>query len=229
MVGRGGRPGRPGHTLVSMSEANAITGFLPSRQGFHFANRFPTGPTLKIGPLDPRWVGIGDASAGLCGGMAWYVRERFDAGRAIPPDTEAPANGSPLFRAIVRSQVRSLRWFLTTLWFWWAGVIGPERSLETTRERVWPGIRRAIDAGRLPLVGLVRHHGSSPWAMTDSHQVLAYAYDLSGDVMTLRIYDPNWPDRDDVTLTVDATGIRQSTGEPLFGLLLLDQGEGRSS
>jgi hypothetical protein len=33
---------------------------------------------------------------------------------------------------------------------------------------------------------------------------------------------PNWPDRDDVSITVDAAGIRQSTGEVLFGLLLLD-------
>lgn len=205
-----------------MTEANAISGFLPSTHGFHFANRFAPGPTLKVGPLDPRLVGIGDASAGLCGGMAWYVRERFAEGRPIPADTAAPANGSPLFRAIVRRQVRSLRWFLTSLRFWWAGVIGPERSLRATRERVWPGIRRAIDSGRLPLVGLVRHRGSSPWAMTDSHQVLVFAYETGDDGVTLRIYDPNWPDRDDVMLTLDGTGIRQSTGEPLFGLLRLD-------
>jgi hypothetical protein len=43
-----------------------------------------------------------------------------------------------------------------------------------------------------------------------------------GETTTLRIYDPNWPDRDDVSITVDAAGIRQSTGEVLFGLLLLD-------
>jgi hypothetical protein len=205
-----------------MIEANAVTGFLPSTHGFHFANRFAPGPTLKVGLLDPRLVGIGDASAGLCGGMAWYVRERFATGRPIPADTEAPVNGSPLFRAIVRGQVRSLRWFLTSFRFWWAGVIGPERSLRATRERVWPAIRRAIDAGRLPLVGLVRHQGASPWAMTASHQVLVYGYETGDEGVTLRIYDPNWPDRDDITLTMDATGIRQATDEPLFGLLRLD-------
>jgi hypothetical protein len=205
-----------------MTEGNAIAGFLPSTHGFHFANRFAPGPTLKVGPLDPRLIGIGDASAGLCGGMAWYVRERFTQGRPIPTDTEAPVNGSPLFRAIVRRQVRSLRWFVTSLQFWWAGVIGPERSLEATRGRVWPGIRRAIDAGRLPLVGLVRHRGASPWAMTDSHQVLVFAYEIDAECVTFRTYDPNWPDRDDVTLTLDSMGLRQSTGEGLLGLLLLD-------
>lgn len=205
-----------------MTAANAIAGFLPSTHGFHFPNRYPPGPTLKVGPLDPRIVGIGDASAGLCGGMAWYVRERFAEGQAIPADTVAPANGSALFRVIVRRQVRSLRWLRTPLQFWWAGVIGPERSLRATRDRVVPGIRRAIDAGRLPLVGLVRHHGASPWAMTDSHQVLAFAYEAGEDGVTLRVYDPNWADRDDITLTLDGTGLRQSTGERLFGLLLLD-------
>jgi hypothetical protein len=206
-----------------MPTSNAVPGFLPSTNGFRFANRFQPGPTLKLGVLDPRWIGIGDAAAGLCGGMAWYARDRFVAGRPIPPDSQAPANGSPLFRALVRSQVRSLRWFLTSWQFWWAGVIGPERSLASTRDLVVPGIIRTIDAGRLPLVGLVRHTGASPWAMTDSHQVLVFAYAATdGGSTTLRIYDPNWPGRDDVTITVDADGIRQSTGELLFGLLLLD-------
>jgi hypothetical protein len=205
-----------------MPTSNAIPGFLPSTNGFHFANRFPPGPTLKLGVIDPRWVGIGDAAAGLCGGMAWSARERFVAGRSIPPDTEAPANGSRLFRSLVRSQVRSLRWFLTSWQFWWAGVIGPERTLANTRDHVLPGLEGAIDAGRLPLVGLVRHSGPSPWAMTGSHQVLAYAYASDGATTIVRIYDPNWPDRDDVSITADVAGIRQSTGEVLFGLLLLD-------
>ena len=205
-----------------MVESNAVAGFLPSTHGLRFANRFPPGPTLKVGPLDPRWLGIGDASAGLCGGMAWYTRERFATGRPIPPDMEAPENGSPLFRALVRRQVRSLRWMLTSIRFWWAGVIGPERALRATRERAWPGIRAAIDAGRLPLVGLVRHQGPSPWAMTGSHQVLAYGYDVDGAAVTIRVYDPNWPCRDDVTLVIRARGIRQSTGEVLFALLRLD-------
>ena len=205
-----------------MVASNAVPGFLPSVNGFRFANRFASGPTLKLGVLDPRWVGIGDAAAGLCGGMAWLVRDRFVAGRPIPPDTVAPENGSPLFRSLVRSQVRSLRWFLTSWRFWWAGVIGPRRALASTRTAVMPAIVHAIDAGRLPLVGLVRHAGPSPWAMTDSHQVLAFAYAADGPSTTVRIYDPNWPGRDDVTITIDAEGIRQSTGERLFGLLLLD-------
>ena len=206
-----------------MTESTVVEGFLPSRNGLRFANRFPPGPTLRIGPLDPRWIGIGDAAAGLCGGMAWLVRAAYEAGRPIPTDETPPANGSPLFRAIVRAQIRSLDWFRTSLRFWWMGTVAPDRALAHTRERAWPRIRRAIDHGRLPLVGLVRHHGPSPWAMTASHQVLVwgYAVDNATGVVTLRVYDPNWPGRDDVTLTVDGAGVRQSTGEPLGGLIVL--------
>ncbi len=204
-----------------MVESNAVPGFLPSTHGLHFANRFPPGPTLRLGPLDPRWIGIGDASTGLCGGMAWYVRERFGAGLPVPADTEAPANGSPLFLALVRRQVLSLDWMRTPLRFWWMGAMSPERAARRSREIEWPRIRADIDAGRLSMVGLVRHTGLNPFHLTQSHQVLAFGYEVAGDAITLRIYDPNWPGREDVVITLEAFGLRESTGEELGGAVRL--------
>ena len=154
-----------------MVESNAVPGFLPSTNGLHFANRFPPGPTIRLGPLDPRWIGIGDASAGLCGGMAWYVRERFEAGLPIPSDTVAPANGSPLFQSLVRRQVQSLDWLRVPLRFWWMGARGPEHAARRSRETEWPRIGADIDAGRLSMVGLVRHTGLNPLRLRQSHQV----------------------------------------------------------
>ena len=126
-----------------MAGSNAVAGFLPSTHGLRFANRFPPGPTVRFGPIDPRWIGIGDASAGLCGGMAWYVRERFEAGRPIPADAEPPANGSPLFRTLVNRQVRSLDWLWTPLRYWWLGAIGADACGATLG-----GGRSARDPGR---------------------------------------------------------------------------------
>ena len=54
-----------------------------------------------------------------------------------------------------------------------------------------------------------------------NHQVLAYAYEVEGDAVTLRIYDPNWPGRDDVILDLDSEGIGQISGEGLGGMLHL--------
>jgi hypothetical protein len=198
-----------------MVESNAVPGFLPSTHGLRFANSFPAGPTLRLGPIDPRWVGIGDASAGLCGGMSWFVRERFAAGLPVPLDPEPPANGSALFRALVRRQVKSLDWLRTPLRFWWMGAIGPERALRRSMKVEWPRIRADIDAGRLAMVGLVRHQGLSPWRLAQSHQVLAYAYEVDGGTVTLRVYDPNWPARDDVAIRLGPDAIQESTGEHL--------------
>ncbi len=202
-----------------MVESNAVPGFLPSTRGLRFANRFPPGPTLRLGAVDPRWIGIGDAAAGLCGGMSWFVRERFESGLPILSATEAPANGSALFRALIRRQVRSLDWFRVPLRFWWMGAMNPDRASRRTRDVEWPRIRADIDAGHLAMVGLVRHTGWNPLHMTQSHQVLAFAYEVEGDAVTLRVYDPNWPARDDVTVTFDPQGLRQSSGEASVGLL----------
>lgn len=205
-----------------MAGMTSIPGFLPSTNGLHFANRFPPGPTVRLGPFDTRWIaGLGDASAGLCGGMAWYVRERFAAGLPVPPDTEAPANGSPLFQALVRRQVLSLEWMRTPLGFWLMAARGADGAARRTRDSELPRIEASIDGGRLAMVGLVRHLGWNPLELTESHQVLAYGFESGAGTTTLRIYDPNWPNRDDITISVEPAAIRQSTGEQQFGILAL--------
>ena len=100
-----------------MSGTHVVAGFLPTTNGLHFSNSFPSGPTVKLGPLDPRWVGM-DASAGLCGGMSRRIREQFEAKQPIPADTAPPANGSTLFQAIVRRQVLSLDWLRVPVRFY---------------------------------------------------------------------------------------------------------------
>ena len=207
-----------------MTESNEVAGFLPSVNGLHFANRWDSGPTVKLGFIDPRVVGIGDAKSGLCGGMSWFVRDRFEAGQPIPPDTTAPANGSPLFTAIVRKQVESLDWLRAPLQFYRFAAMGRDALARRTLEKEWPKIRASIDAGRLTQIGLVRHHGFNPFHLTKDHQVLAYAYETEGPAgpTTIRLYDPNWPNEDDVTVTLAATGFVQSTREPLLGVIFLD-------
>ena len=206
-----------------MTESNAVAGFLPSVNGLHFANRWDSGPTVRLGFIDPRVVGVGDAAAGLCGGMSWFVRERFEAGQPIPPDVTAPANGSPLFKSIVRKQVQSLDWLRAPLLFYRFAAMGRDTLARRTLEKEWPRIRAGIDSGRLTQVGLVRHHGFNPFHLTKDHQVLAFGYETEGPTgpATIRLYDPNWPNRDDVTVTLGTTGFRQSTGEPLLGVIAL--------
>jgi hypothetical protein len=204
-----------------MVQTAVVEGFLPSVAGLHFANRFPSGPYFRLGPFGPTLFGLNDASGGMCGGMSWLVRERFVAHEPVPADRQPPANGTPLFRTLLDRQLRSLEWFRTPIAFWWTGAFGPDRTVRLSREREWPRVRERIDRGEPAMMGLVRQQGLNPLDLRKSHQVLAHGYATEGDRVSLRIYDPNWPDRDDVTIELEAGAIRQSTGEPLFGLLSL--------
>ena len=220
--------------------AGAVPGFLPSVHGLAFANAFPPGPTLRLGPLDPRAVGFGDASAGLCGGMALTARDLYEAGMSAPDADDPPANGSPRFRALVRRQVQSLDWLRVPLRYLDLQALRPDppsglaAALHREPPRVvaildeWPRIRAEIDRGHPSVVGLIRKASGSPWDLTRNHQVLAFAYGADDSLVTLRVYDPNHPRRDDVEIRAaisadrdapwrDRIRLAQTTGEPLLG------------
>jgi hypothetical protein len=219
-----------------------VPGFLPSVHGLAFPNAFPPGPTVTIGPLDPRRIGIGNASAGLCGGMALTARDLWANGLAAPGDPSPPPNGSRRFRALVRRQVQSLDWLRVPLRYFDLQAFRPDppsrlaRLLGREPPRVqavlveWPRIRRELAAGRPAVVGLVRTAGASPWRLTRNHQVLAWAWEETPDTITVRLYDPNHPRRDDVALHLriagrpgpwrDRVALSQTTGEPLLGFFL---------
>ena len=78
-----------------------------------------------------------------------------------------------------------------------------------------------------PIARLIRVAAVDPRKLTNNHQVVAYGYAEDGRGVTLRTYDPNWPDRDDVAITVHLdnalrpTGLSQTTGEPLLGWFVL--------
>ncbi|HET7728178.1 MAG TPA: hypothetical protein VFK54_12725 [Candidatus Limnocylindrales bacterium] len=217
-----------------------VTGFLPSTHGFRFANRFPPGPTIRLGLFDPRVLGIGDAAAGLCGGMVLTVRDLFEAGIAVPSGDVPPANGSARFVALVRRQVQSLDWLRVPLRYFdlqafrpdpptaWSRRLGRLPARVPSIQQEWPRIRSDIDAGRLTVVGLIRVSGMSPMALVRNHQVLAYAYDDQPGELTVHVYDPNHPGRDDVALRATfladpslpperRVALAQSTGERLLG------------
>jgi hypothetical protein len=151
-------------------------------------------------------VPIGDASNGLCGGMAFAARDHFEAGRPPPLDTEPPASG-PLFDYLVRRLFDSFNLptgpleylklmnprlpdgetFLTRV-----GLLPHGRAWRTIRIE-WPAIRAGIDAGHPVPLGLVRAKSENPFDLKLNHQVLAYGYELTGgggDVADLRSESP---------------------------------------
>src|SRR5215472_14481727 len=82
----------------------AHAGFLPSRDGFAFPNSWPAAPAITL-PTPVRRIGIGNAAAGLCGGMVFAALDYWHAG--LRPQPGRPAPGSALYRYLVRRQIAS--------------------------------------------------------------------------------------------------------------------------
>ena len=195
-----------------------VPGFRPSTRGLHFPNAFPHVPDHEIDLPDGLTVPIGDAADGLSGGMAWTVRDLFETGLAPPAMTRPPGDG-PMFRYLADRLLDSLSLPFgpaTYLKLMHPGL--PDGDLAMVRGRAWrmvrlewPAIRGDLERGTLSPLGLVRVKSRDPRHLGANHQVLAWGYDLAGTRLTLHLYDPNHPDDDEVTLSLDIGRPRRPT------------------
>lgn len=194
----------------------AVEGFLPSNSGFHFPNRFAHVPLRSFAiPLIGGTITLGDAANGLCGGMVYTVADYFAQHQAPPPTTTPPQDG-PLYEYLVDRLFES--WDIPAGILHYLELMSPELPdfgvgenplsfLSRSRASImiqdeWPRIRQDIDAGRLSPLGLIKTKSTDPAQLGQNHQVLAYAYDLEGTNLTLKLYDPNAPDDDDATISL---------------------------
>jgi hypothetical protein len=192
----------------------SVPGFLPSTFGFRFANDFPKVPVRRIGIPGVFSIPIGDASNGLCGGMAFASRDYFEAHRTPPSRTTAPGSGK-LFDYFVKrlfdsfnlpyGPARYLELMSPLLpdgeTLWSRLGFTPHGRAWVTVNQEWPKVRADIDSGHPSPLGLIRIKSSSPFDLKHDHQVLAYAYTQVGTQLTVKLYDPNWPGNDDRTIS----------------------------
>src|ERR1700730_3643731 len=194
-----------------------VPGFLPSPSGLHFENYYPHDPeiTVKL-PLGPT-LSLGDAANGLCGGMAFVVRDYYEARVPIPASQQAPAGGSPLYQYIVQRLMDSFNLpFGITRYIELMqpsfpdvgpGFGLPGRATVMVRDE-WPHIQNDLDACHPVPLGLVKIKSSNPSDLCKNHQVLAYGYDLDGTDLTQWLYDPNYADNDAVSLQLSIASIQ---------------------
>jgi len=188
-----------------------VRGFWPSSHGLHFVNNFPS---LQISVAVPLPAGgtlnvpLQNSFHGACGGMAFSVRDHFEAGYLLPPDRNTPASGGVHDYIVQRlldsfnlpngpqNYLRLMDPLLPD------GDVPGRRGRNTILLEAWDSIRRDIDAGNLAALGLVLVKTPNAARIFDNHQVLAWGYsDHGGRCGTLFLYDPNFPDDDRVTLT----------------------------
>jgi hypothetical protein len=193
-----------------------VPGFLPSSCGLHFLNYYPHEPTLTVSLPLGKVLPIGDAANGLCGGMVFAAADFFEARQAVPPDTDPPPAGSPLYQFIVKRLLDSFnpplgigRYIeLMEPAFPDAGIgFGlPGRASVMIHEE-WPRIKSTLDAGHPVPLGLIKVKSDQLQDLCKNHQVLAYGYDLHGTALTIWLYDPNYPNRDDVHIQLSIASV----------------------
>ncbi|MDN3016214.1 hypothetical protein PH210_08380 [Paenibacillus sp. BSR1-1] len=201
----------------------AKTGFLPSSSAFKFENSFDKVPLKKINVLGLK-IPIGNASYGLCGGMIYAAMDYFEAKMPIPSNSEAPSSG-PLFDYIVKRQIESFHLPLGLLKYLFlmnpllrdhetkASKLGAAMHGRIWRmmKKEWPRIKKDLDNGKLSPLGLIRVKSFNPFQIRQHHQVLAYGYDLNEKHLSINIYDPNLPNDDHVTLSLNIEKPKSTT------------------
>lgn len=212
-------PGGPPRTILLAPEPGRITAPLPvgpspasagsasvplnpSEHGFRFVNRFTASPL----PMLERTLGIRLDAFGLCGGMSFAAADLFLASRPRPDADTPPPAGSPLYEYIYRRQIDSLGGLAIqgARFALWMDL--PTGGIAGVRKRSFDeltAIRASLDAGVPVVLGLVYVSARDRRPAWNNHQVLAYAYEAGGDRISFRIYDPNYPGRDDVTIRAD--------------------------
>jgi hypothetical protein len=200
--------------------------FLPSVDGFGFSNSWPDEPAVVV-PTPFGRLALGNAAAGLCGGMVFAALDYWHAHLAAP--AARPAGGSPLYAYIVKRLIDS--WHLpagVAQYYHWMNVPDGDSGFDVLGHHVvterglgwrtvveqWPLVRASLDAGTPVPLGLVTVASARPKDLGRNHQVLAYGYSTQGAAVTIRVYDPNQAGRDDVTLAFDGSAPTRPTAFP---------------
>lgn len=185
----------------------SIANFQPSKSGFHLPNSFSAVPDLHIKAPIIGDLGVGNVSNGLCGGMAFGVRDYFESKLPVPPDVVSPLAG-PLFDYIVMRLFDSFNLDRPATGLpRYMELMNPNLSDASRATAMitqeWPKVRADIDSGHLSPIALIEIKSLNPADLGQNHEVVVYGYDLSGTKLVLHLYDPNMPGRDDITLSLD--------------------------
>ena len=206
-----------------MAVVRVETSFRPHWHGFHFKNQFDaslgdiawdrarcatvTEIILTGGLAALAWPTSIDH---LCGGMCWAALDRYfgNSPCIIPGDTSPPENGTPLFEELFDRQVDTLVAHGSLPGRCWDWMTRPDEGHPTDRHSIghltqseeWPRVKDLLDRGFPVSLCVIRERGFIE--IWKNHQVIAwgYTFDNLTKRVELYIYDPNFPDCDDVTL-----------------------------
>ena len=134
-----------------------VPGFTPSINGLHFVNSFPSEPVVNVTVPLFGTIPIGDASGGLCGGMAFTVRDVFETKGMKPladttPPGRQPGPDTPLFKYIAGRLIDSFDLSRAGFMKYYAWMTTPDGDAASLGRRSWRNGRTASVRGSMPAV-----------------------------------------------------------------------------
>jgi hypothetical protein len=174
-----------------------VSGFLPSRSAFHFANSFKG---LPLPDVLEKLIDTTKSVHGMCGGMCFAAIDFAKAGKQ-PPACPPRPEGTRLYAYLWQRQLASWGVLSTQVlrYVFWMSLSDEQAQAESRSE--WANLRKRLRKGELTVLGLVYKDLRESLAVWDNHQVLAYgSMEQADGSIHIRIYDPNYPKRDDIYL-----------------------------
>lgn len=205
------------HVYIRKSTPHYVGNFRPSTHGFPYENNWKGYGNYTVANT-PFGRIPGGADNGLCGGMSYAVRDYYEAGLPIPT-TKPPTVDDPFFTYLKDRLLQSLNPIDVSLFLKysdptypdtdenllnWVPVLGYQGRAFTVIAKEWPIIQADILAGKLACLGLVY---TKELNLGVNHQVVCYGYHQQGNIIELKIYDPNQPNKDNIYIRFNNTNL----------------------
>ncbi len=203
--------------------------FIPSTHGFHFLNLFPGYPL----PDDlSKFLGVSEVKKayGLCGGMSSSAYDFFLSGDLPPMGKDVPPKTQPLWNYLYERQLATFGLVGEYIFRFAEWMALPDNRIYGTQKRTYDEfvkIQRQLDTGFLSVIGLVYVSFRTTVILWNNHQVLAHSYTrLDNNTFDIHIYDPNFPDQDDVFIRAEKVEVGRFPlavpPTPVYGLKCME-------
>jgi hypothetical protein len=175
--------------------SNTVDGFIPIASWFKFPNQsfnHSVGYWHNLPIVFP--------SYGMCGGMVFAVADYFESSECLPNE-EYP--GKILGEDLKLRQADSIN--LNTAWNYLLLTLeNQERDYSYTME-AWKMVKEDVDNNHPSPIGVIRIKSINPFKVFNQHQLLAYGYQINKELITINVYDQNFPYSDNLKLSFNTS------------------------
>lgn len=208
-------------TQYMLPQVYSTSPFLPSQNGYKFINLFK-GVALPFSiPEIPGLLRI-SGHYGLCGGMTSSAYDHYLFDKPLPQNVAIPRSGSVLQRHLYRRQMDTfgtLGEYILKFASWMKLPDDTADGLCSLTMHEFTQFRKRMDDNLSSVLGVLYAKGTKISHLFLNHQVLGYALETQdADHYAIRIYDPNYPERDDVRIKVERRKLAHEGAQPVYGL-----------